>query len=428
MSAHAHQFRSKSGSACEPEARLFATVREVLASHGHPLDGETRTDPQARFGKDFSQVRVHTDARAAVSADAVGALAYTVGQHIVFAEGQYRPGSVEGERLLAHELAHVAQHGPVESGTTRQTAVNGLKIGALDAPEERHADALAGGTRHADATGCGAGAPVLRRQPAPATPSGQATTIPFDLQHTPDISHMTDDELQERHNQILDVLSRFNISTPDTAALAAQAGRIGVEQARRRALSQGRTFDDDAIKRMREYFIRNARTEKDSCIVALNKGMALVTRSSALPTTNKSIEATMARLTAAGWTAEVQEIPFLAKGGRVTRGGARPEKLAASVWNSVLSMADRDPGWSVFTMSLLDGFHSVTLTLDASDPGNPHLYWSDQWKSKGGWKQYERTALDAEVTRLVQQWWDGQAEGHKHLPVVRLWRMRSSAP
>jgi len=86
-------------------------VSEVLSSHGQPLDAATRGFMEPRFGHDFSRVRVHTDARAAESARAVDALAYTVGQHVVFDQGQYRPGAPDGRRLLAHELAHVAQGG-----------------------------------------------------------------------------------------------------------------------------------------------------------------------------------------------------------------------------------------------------------------------------------------------------------------------------
>ncbi|HWS85371.1 MAG TPA: DUF4157 domain-containing protein [Pyrinomonadaceae bacterium] len=86
-------------------------VSEVLGSHGRPLDAAARDFMEPRFGHDFSRVRVHTDARAAESARAVDALAYTVGEHVVFDQGQYRPGTPEGRRLLAHELAHVAQGG-----------------------------------------------------------------------------------------------------------------------------------------------------------------------------------------------------------------------------------------------------------------------------------------------------------------------------
>ena len=64
---------------------------------------------EPRFGFDFSRVRIHADSRAAESARTVNALAYTVGNDIVFAAGQYAPRAAPGQRLLAHELAHVAQ-------------------------------------------------------------------------------------------------------------------------------------------------------------------------------------------------------------------------------------------------------------------------------------------------------------------------------
>jgi len=66
---------------------------------------------EPRFGHDFGKVRVHADDRAAESAQAVNALAYAAGRHVVFATGGYRPECDEGKRLLAHELAHVVQQG-----------------------------------------------------------------------------------------------------------------------------------------------------------------------------------------------------------------------------------------------------------------------------------------------------------------------------
>ena len=84
-------------------------VHEVLRSPGKPLDPAKRVFMEPRFGHDFSRVRVHADAQAADSARAVSALAYTVGNHVVFATGRYAPQSVAGDHLLAHELAHVVQ-------------------------------------------------------------------------------------------------------------------------------------------------------------------------------------------------------------------------------------------------------------------------------------------------------------------------------
>ena len=84
-------------------------VHEVLRSPGQPLDAVTRALMEPRFGHDFSRVRVHTGARAAESASAVNALAYTVGRDVVFGAGQFASDTGAGQRLMAHELAHVVQ-------------------------------------------------------------------------------------------------------------------------------------------------------------------------------------------------------------------------------------------------------------------------------------------------------------------------------
>lgn len=78
---------------------------------GAPLSASERKFFEPRFGADFSNVRVHSDTQAHASADALNARAYTSGQHIVFAAGEYAPAGSTGRRLLAHELAHVAQDG-----------------------------------------------------------------------------------------------------------------------------------------------------------------------------------------------------------------------------------------------------------------------------------------------------------------------------
>jgi hypothetical protein len=87
------------------------TVHEVLRSPGQSLDITTRGVMEHRFGHDFDDIRVHTGARAAESARAVGARAYTVGRHVVFGAGHYAPGTMQGRRLLAHELVHTIQQG-----------------------------------------------------------------------------------------------------------------------------------------------------------------------------------------------------------------------------------------------------------------------------------------------------------------------------
>jgi len=90
-----------------------AIVDAVLAAPGHPLDAATRAGMEQRFGHDFSRVRVHDDTQASQSARAVKAEAYTSGSHIAFRAGAYRPDTDGGQRLLAHELAHVVQQSRV---------------------------------------------------------------------------------------------------------------------------------------------------------------------------------------------------------------------------------------------------------------------------------------------------------------------------
>jgi outer membrane protein OmpA-like peptidoglycan-associated protein len=84
-------------------------VHHVLQSPGQTLDPAARRFMEERFGHDFGRVRVHADPAAAESAQAVSAIAYTVGSHIIFGSGAYAPSTAEGRSLLAHELAHVVQ-------------------------------------------------------------------------------------------------------------------------------------------------------------------------------------------------------------------------------------------------------------------------------------------------------------------------------
>jgi hypothetical protein len=117
-----------------------ASVHAVVRSAGRPLDGATRQFFESRFGRSFADVRIHTDAAAQASTHEIGAQAYTVGRNIVFASGQYAPETVEGRRLLAHEIAHVLQQsggcgGPSAAlETLRRQADAGQLAGAPTPP------------------------------------------------------------------------------------------------------------------------------------------------------------------------------------------------------------------------------------------------------------------------------------------------------
>jgi thiol-disulfide isomerase/thioredoxin len=80
-----------------------------LKGNGQPLPKSMCAFFEPRFGQDFSQVRVHSDSSAAEVARAINARAFTFGQNIGFASGEYNPGSMIGKKLLAHELVHTIQ-------------------------------------------------------------------------------------------------------------------------------------------------------------------------------------------------------------------------------------------------------------------------------------------------------------------------------
>ncbi|MEV6394492.1 DUF4157 domain-containing protein [Streptomyces sp. NPDC051907] len=112
-----------------------SAVHDVIRSAGRPLDGETLTEMEARFGADFGSVRLHTDAAAQRSAAEIGARAYTSGDHVVIGQGG------ADKHTLAHELTHVVQQrqGPV-AGTDNGA---GLRVSDPSDRFEREAEANA---------------------------------------------------------------------------------------------------------------------------------------------------------------------------------------------------------------------------------------------------------------------------------------------
>jgi hypothetical protein len=94
----------------QPKRSSLLTPAPAARPHGgRSLDAATLATMQARFGQDFSGVRIHTDETAAQSADARDTRAFSQGADLVFGRGQYSPATPDGQRLIAHELAHVAQ-------------------------------------------------------------------------------------------------------------------------------------------------------------------------------------------------------------------------------------------------------------------------------------------------------------------------------
>ena len=167
------------------------SAEAALATNGDALPTAIIRPMEQRFARDFTNVRVHAGDEAANAAEALGATAFTRGEHIGFARSSPAPMTEAGHRLLAHELTHVVQHrlaGPsrVPSGISRS-----------DDPAEQEAERVASGaaadvrTRPRAAIACQtvappAGAPVVPstppvfnvfEEPSAATPAGAKVAL-----------------------------------------------------------------------------------------------------------------------------------------------------------------------------------------------------------------------------------------------------------
>jgi hypothetical protein len=104
--------RMRDGEGILPTGTVHPQVESAIAAaagRGHALDGPVARQLAPSLGESVDDVRVHTDASAAALARAVSARAFTVGNDIFFGSGEYRPGSRDGNELIAHEVAHTIQ-------------------------------------------------------------------------------------------------------------------------------------------------------------------------------------------------------------------------------------------------------------------------------------------------------------------------------
>ena len=153
-----------------PPTTAPEVVHEVLDAPGEQLDDATRDEMESRFGYDFGSVRVHSDERAAQSAEAVEAAAWTVGDDVAFARGLYQPHSSAGRELLAHELAHVVEGEDARTDST-------VTLGRTGDPAERRADARASGPQ--------LGPAAISSRPRAGTPRPRRRVAPHDVRRAP---------------------------------------------------------------------------------------------------------------------------------------------------------------------------------------------------------------------------------------------------
>ena len=129
-------------------------VESTLPYSGQPLEPATGSFMESRLNRSFSSVRVHTDERAARSATAVNAAAYTVGSDVVFGHGQYSPSTSAGKRLLAHGGRHVSdQSAATHSGNIKIGDANDRAEHEADKQADRAMASSADGSLHRKAAG-----------------------------------------------------------------------------------------------------------------------------------------------------------------------------------------------------------------------------------------------------------------------------------
>jgi len=153
--------------------REASPVLDVVGKGGgQPLTSQVRADMEVGLGADFSDVRIHTDAKAARSAAAVSAQAYTVGSEVVFGYGSFAPDDPGGRRTLAHELTHVLQQrsGPVP-GTDTGT---GVAVSDPSDSFEQEAEATASRILPGPQPVAGNGVPANGEAVRPSDHGGQA--------------------------------------------------------------------------------------------------------------------------------------------------------------------------------------------------------------------------------------------------------------
>jgi hypothetical protein len=135
-----------------------SSVTDTVRERGTALDEATRRQMQARLGHDFGAVRVHSGPRAAAGARAVGALAYTVGEHVVLDTERLPSAPSERASVLAHELVHTVQQGPLRGRRLPD------RVSDPNDTAEREAHRITG-SDHATAARHN---PAVNRQPRPA--------------------------------------------------------------------------------------------------------------------------------------------------------------------------------------------------------------------------------------------------------------------
>lgn len=189
------------------------------------------------------------------------------------------------------------------------------------------------------------------------------------------------------------------------------------------------TFSSETIHEARLFFQANAgSSNKKDCITTVNHAIReIFYRGRQLPRLGSRMDLTYAALARAGKASGPKTIDFVDATGRATTGATTPQRLRESVFDAAVALTGGVPGWHVVGLSIMDGYHSVTLVVDTRRPGQPFINYADQWFG-GGWKVFGRgDGLDAQLEQFTRSWYEGYMASHggvRPRTRITLWRLR----
>jgi Domain of unknown function (DUF4157) len=449
------------------EAHGKAGVGKTPGLSGAALDPTLRAVMELRFGHDFSQVRVHTDTAAAASAAAVGALAYTVGQDVVFARGNYAPGTRKGRRLLTHELAHVVEQDRTAVPVRLQRATLGEELARFFGAGTYTEEELTAYLRSLDTadrieddidSDNKARAVVERWVHGDSRfllPVRRKTLLIQEM-----LSGFTGDDDERAILQLL-----RGSTDSELAAILASIGRSTIEAdfhgEEARQLNQlltargrgeaggpasGEVFPAETVLPLQERFTSNAENpNRLNCILIIRElapqlfaqdpELAEQVRARLGELRGRQLKMTEVGRLLSELGAASAHVPIRFNNGN---GRDEPTAMESSAWDAVMDMVGNVQGWHVLGMAVFNGYHSVTVLVD-NRPDGPRLYWADQWRidpgedfhqepgSAAGFRRYEKGGFDRFLTESTRDWWNEvlTEKGRRYAATLHIWKFRS---
>ena len=424
---------------------------------GKTLPKPVRTYFEPRFGIDFSQVRVHTDARAASTAKAVNARAFTIGRDVVFGVGEYSPTTTSGRKLLAHELTHVLQQ---ERRRQPEDGVKMMRQEDVPSTEDLNAEIIELKSRLADLRkrevreGVNldetiqveellASKETLLREPIPVrrkimfhrerlrkirddfidAPSSELHERM--MRHQKELAKALEDNIYRLNEEITDLYERMSVtltSDPEVEK-AIKVAETEIKQNETELNILKRIFSPEQATAFAEKYRTEVRPlPGGGCMTAFYKGVEALHTPEISKEIGKEVRTTARergkqiakrrKITDREKIKKIQQnqnsvdliLEIMQKNGmagnKVTlKYDRRRKEWIPKLEDTVLNMIRPEfLGWYFFGLSVSGGVHSVILVVDNLTGGSPQIYWMDQY-AKGFTKN-----VTGKVDQELKEW------------------------